>query len=846
MTIVPRLDSALLVAVSLARSLFRRPIRLVAALAGGIGGVLLATAVFAIAVPVVLSTRVPPVDFLGHDVVTVVANAPAGIESPLATNIAAQSDASASSRVLIANTTARGTHGFSSVVLLGVDRDLPAMLVNSALSSATRDAPLGGGRVYLSRSWAQQQGFRVGDGIDVTTPTGLTRFTVAALLDNDFANHGAAIVLPINEAAQAFDRGTSVDLLLLRGGDTKAIGERAQALADGAAEVTTPDRVFGSYDRMFRTPLMLVSMFATIAVVTGAMVVFLTWRLALSDARPILSRVRLLGVRSRDLVLGTGLVLIPILLITYVIGAAAGIALGNSLDTFRSQLTTITGQAFQQPPNLLVPLIGAFIVATAMFAAAWLSGLLQLRRVSAIDALTGRDATTAAPSRTRLPLTVGVVCMAAGAILVQSGSPLSASTAVLPVCVGLVLLAAALPVVIGLAVRRSSSGATGLFVGRQLEVEWRRNAALAITFAVALVTSMTMSGTADSVRHEIDASMLRLTQGQLYIVAAPVNRNFGSETFPASVQTEIAGIGGVASTDSFAYANVAIAGGRYRVETLGGDVRRFTNLRLTDGPPDVLDGRRDLGQVLSGDDIAISSNLARTQRMTIGSTVNMPTSGGHRVARVVAVLDDSTSDGGMYVVGADLYQQVAGASRLYAVGVVLNPHASVSAVKDQIAAHLASRYPRAVVLTAQDYRGTLGSDLGRFMGSFVVFAWAMYLIAAIVGTATLASSIAERGRATALTRLVGGKSKVVRRLLGVEAMTTVVTAWLVAVPTAFLAIPAMLSLQATASGLLPPVQIPITMIAISLPMSLLAVVVALFVARRVLGERPLTASLADE
>jgi hypothetical protein len=79
------------------------------------------------------------------------------------------------------------------------------------------------------------------------------------------------------------------------------------------------------------------------------------------------------------------------------------------------------------------------------------------------------------------------------------------------------------------------------------------------------------------------------------------------------------------------------------------------------------------------------------------------------------------------------------------------------------------------------YRADVSSLLGRLMGSFSAFAWVMFGVAAIVGTATLASSIAERSRAVTLARLVGGKRQTIRSLLGIEAMVTVTMAWLVAV-----------------------------------------------------------------
>ncbi|WP_422557850.1 FtsX-like permease family protein [Gordonia sp. (in: high G+C Gram-positive bacteria)] len=730
------------------------------------------------------------------------------------------------------------------MVVVGVDQGLPSMLDSDSLRSVAASHPLAPGMAYMSREWATRSGFKVGDKVEVNAPGGVVTWEVAALLDSDFANHGAAIVVPAAAVEVAFDRGASTDVLLLRG-DTAQISARIVSLVDGAAQVTSPDSIFASYNRIFRTPLMLVSLFAAIAVLTGAVVVFLTWRLALGEARPTLSRLRLLGARTGDLVVGSGLVLVPILLVTYVVGAAIGVVLGRELSSFRQQITNFTGQAFEQPVNYALPLSGAFIAAVAMFAFAWLTGVFQLRAVAPIDAISGRDETVIRPSAIRWPLLGGATSLIASAIIVRMNPGPVLGLAVILLFIGLALLAAVLPVLAGTALRTASSGASGLMIGRQLEVEWRRNAALAITFAVALLTSITMSGTADSMRSDIDAAVQRLTGGQLYVVAAPVGSNFGSETFGPQVRDEIAAVAGVAATDTFAYTNVTINGGRYRVESLGGDVARFTDIHF-DSAPDGGVERDDLNEMLHGNNVAISSNFARTQKLKVGSTVDIPVADGHQSARVVAVIDDSTSDGGMIVLGSDLYRQVAGTSWIYAIGLVLTPGVDVTDMTGNLSNIVKTRYPRAEVVSAEQYRSSLGSNLSRLMSSFIVFAWVMYVVAAVVGAATLSSSIAIRARGISLTRLIGGDRNSLRKLLGAEALITVVIAWAVAVAGAAVGTRALIGVQSIASGLLPPIRTPYSMVMGSLPLAVFAAAAAVTVARRSLGHRPLAETLADE
>ena len=128
---------ALLVARALARSWLHRPIRLLMAIAGGVGGVLLTTAVLLIATPVLMSTRIPPVEGVAPHIIAVAARAPSGMSAGLVNKVVRGSGVAAASRVVVANTTVRdGHHDFVPVVVLGVDILLESMLEADAASGA--------------------------------------------------------------------------------------------------------------------------------------------------------------------------------------------------------------------------------------------------------------------------------------------------------------------------------------------------------------------------------------------------------------------------------------------------------------------------------------------------------------------------------------------------------------------------------------------------------------------------------------------------------------------------------------------------------------------------------------
>lgn len=842
----PRGSAAALVARALARSLLHRPIRVIAAVAGGIGGVVLSAAVLMIAVPVLFSTRIAPIEGLKPDVVAVSADATAGISDELATQVTRQSGATASARLLMASTTARSGSDFTRVAVLGVDLlTLPSMLDSSALGGRSAVPPLAPGQAYLSRSWAGEHGFAVGDRIEVTTPTGLTGWQIAALLDADLANHGATVIAQTADVQAAFNRSDSSDIVLLRGPDTGQLRERAAQTVAGAAQVTSPGHIFDSYNRIFLTPLMLVAINAAIAILTGSVVLFLTWRLVLTDARPVLSRLRLVGVRNSDLVIGSGLVLLPILLATYLIGATAGILLGRGLSSFRTQITNFTGQAFDPGLTLPLPLIGAFAAAVIMFGVAWLSGLWQLRRTTAIDAIAGRDVKLAATAQVWRLVAVGVGAYVLAGVIIGVGKGIVQALAVLPVIVGLAVLSTVLPVLGGALLRRISTGPTGLLVGRQLEMSWRRNAALGITFAAALFSSLTVMGGSSSIRSDIDESMARVTSGDMFVAATPLGESMAAEQFPVALREQISRMSGVTSVDSFALSYPVIDGGRNLIEEIGGDGAGQAKPRVAAGPQDAISGARSIFDYLTGDDVAVSTGFADLHDLKVGSTLDLPTPHGHLTVHVVALVDDSISDGGMVLAGHAVYEQVAGPG-IYSIGIKFAPDVDRSAMRQQLEHLVSAKYPRAVVLDLAEYRGGVSSILGRLMSSFIVFAWVMYGIAAVVGVATLASSMSERARGLALTRLIGGPARKVQRLVGIEAVVIVVITWLIAVPASLIGIPAMIGGQSLVSGLRPPSLTPVTMIAVSLPVSVLSVCVALFIARRSMAAQSISEVLVDE
>ncbi|MFB7501982.1 FtsX-like permease family protein [Streptomyces broussonetiae] len=836
------LDPYRLVFRSLGRSWRQRPARMASAIAAGIGGVLLTTAMLLVSFSVLDAIKGASISGIRQNVVAAEARAPGGISQDVAARAEQQTGIKAS-RVSVISTRAAAEPGQSTdpVIVFGIDQQL-AGLTGKGLAEQIGRTTLGPGEVFLTRKWADDHSLSKGDTVAVTSPEGVQKWRIAALLDGDVANRGAVVIAPLPTVAQAFDRGTYSDVLLFDPG-SRPRSEVASAVAkavDGAADVKKPSEVLSGYSKTFRTSLTILGMFAAIAVLTAAVVLFLTWRLALDDARKTLARMRLLGVRTRHLMFGSAAVMVPLLLGTYVVGAGLGIWVGSMLSSFTKQITDLTQQAVTPGLPWQGPVIGSFVAAAVMFAVAWLSGVRRFTRITAIEAVTGRDQVAVLPGGVRRPLLGGLGALVIGVLLVVFGGSMVKSSSLLFLFIGAALLSMALPVVAGTLLRKGEPGPVRLAAARQLQVGWRRNAALAITFTVAIVASLSMAGVSSSIKDEVAGSVDRWTQGQLYVQAAKVGQNLQNEKFPLSMEQELHQVQGVDAVESFTYASVTHDGRKVQVWNWGkDDSQKLTKLKVSKGDADFV-------RTLGDDEIVISSNFARTQKLGVGDTMDMPLPTGHRTVRVRSVLDDSASDGGMLVAGSGLYRDLTASQGVYEFYVGVQKGADVATVKKALEQKVGQHYPRAVVLTQKEVRDAFAGITARLVSSFEAFAYVMFVLAVLVGGATLASGLVERQRALGLTRLTGATRKMVSRQLVLESVAVAVSSWIVALPVGILAIPGMIDAQAAQSGLVPPLTVPFVLTVISLPLVVICMLLALAVGNPRRANPPLRALLAQE
>ncbi|SDG03851.1 putative ABC transport system permease protein [Lentzea fradiae] len=835
------LDATMLVSRSLMRSWYFRPARLAAAIAAGIAGVLLTTAVLVVYFAVYDALRGAPITAVRDEVVAVEASAPAGLAPSVVDEVGQRTGLPTTSMLVVSASRLQDDGTTTPMLVFGVEPEL-GDFVDDDLAEQTREHPLGPGEVYLAAAWADQRGVKAGDEIRVGGTTDVRTWKVAAILRGEVANRGSVIIAPRPVVAEAFGRGEFTDVVLVdqRGQDRARVVADATAAVDGAAAVKDPKDLLSGYRKSFQTFLTILAMFAVIAVLTAGVVLYLTWRLALDDARPALARMRLTGVRTSHLMAGSAAVMVPILLVSYAIGVVLGVLVGSRLDSFSRQITDLSQQAVTPGTPWQLPALGALLAVVLMFLAAWVSGVRRFTKVEAIEAVSGRGEVAVLPGGVRKPFLLGAGLLVTGVLVVLLGPPLVQSVGLVPLLGGAALLSVVLPVVIGLALRKGEPGPVRLAVSRQLQLGWRRNAALCVTFTVSVVSAVGMAGVAGSIRHEVAASVERWTPGDLYVQAAPLGTNLRNETLPRELEQELRAVDGVEAVTTFSFTYLELDGRRVQVWSWArSDLDRLSRLTVTEGPADVL-------TLLGQDDIAVSVNYADAQGVEVGDRLDLPLPTGHRSVTIKAVVDDSASDGGMLIASPELYAELTGSTQVYAFFVGVGASADKAVVRDALAAVVSDAHPRSRVVTQQILRDTVANITARLVSAFEVFAWVMFVLAVLIGAASLASGLVDRKRANALLRLSGATAKTVRRQLTVEVVLIAAGSALVSLPVGWLAIVALLDAQAVQSGIRPPVEIPVLLSALSLPLVIACMLLALVIAKPGKANTPLRDLLAQD
>jgi putative ABC transport system permease protein len=648
------------------------------------------------------------------------------------------------------------------VVVLGVDESIRAML--SDLQRAVQDqiGPLVSepGRVAVGSGTRHA----VGDSI----PLGNGNVTVAAVItgaDADQINGGNFIVGPLPLIQRLTDRVGVIDSVLVvaspgadiaqvRTGITEAVGGRAVVADPTFRSVQSGGAV------SIMSTLMLSA--ASCALVVAGFLIFNAMSMAITQRRPVISMLRAIGAKKRqivrDLLVEAGLV--------GLIGGLMGSALGMLIG---SQAIGVLPAALLQGyetrteymlPGYAIPVAVAACVAVSVAAAA--VAARQVYKVAPVEALApvGASAADAVPRRARVVAGFVGVCLVAAAAVVASQNWGNVSVAAIGLAAAgdiAVCFAFAGPIVGAATGVARAFGAPGALAAATIERAPRRVWATLMTVLIAVSITVQSTGANANVIDSTNASFKSLGEAGLYVSSSGPGVYPTAPVLPQDTEASIASIPGVAEIIPGQMAYATLAHERVIIQGLApGSV----------APPSQAMDEQVREQVLAGDGVVVSRDIARALGIRAGDELTLPTPGGERRVRVLDVVPFFSLLGG--VVSMSLTQLREWFDRPGST--ILAVNLAPGADRAEVEAVIRDRLPANVlVYPGAEAAAAVGQSMAQGTALIDIMAWIVVFVASVALLNTLMLSVLERRRELGVLRAMGSSRRFALRTVLAEA-----------------------------------------------------------------------------
>lgn len=690
----------------------------------------------------------------------------AGFPDTIAGDVAAVPGVATAAPMLRTTVSTSSVSGSGTVLLFGADERLAALggALKDALNGGMKGGPAGqpsgtpnGVRVGPGVGHAKGESFQLGSG-SVTVTEVLTGKQVATL------NGGHYVLAPLALAQNITGRHGQLDSILVTtkpGADFTKVRAAVTTAVNGRAIVADPSMRATRAGDGVKLMNYMALMGAMVALMVGAFLIYTTMTMAITQRRPVISMLRAIGGR-RTVIVRDMLTEAAILgVLGGAIGAAIGILLGRGAI---GRLPPAVTQGLEARieyglPGYAIPVAVGATALTSVVASA--VAARQVYRVAPIEALApvGVSAVDRVPRWLRIASGIAAVAVFAasiGVVVNQRGAlAFVAMSAVF--CAEIALgFALTVPIVNATAATARGFGSVGALAGATIERAPRRVWATVMTVFIAVVTTVTITGT--------NADMIRSARGIFSPVAdvpvwvsADSPDSYPTNALPQGISEKVAALPGVQRVTEGAFGFAEVGGTRVMLDG------------LSPGTADplyrALDERvRD--QVLAGRGVVLSQNLGKTLRVRVGEQLRMQTPRGARQATVLALVPYFSTVIG--TVGMSLDQMRSWFDR--PVATTLEIAAAPGADADRLVADVRRVVPAPNYV--YDGRAKLaGLQAPMHQSMFIANAvWIIVVfVAAVALLNTLTLSVLERRREIGVLRAMGSSRRFTLRMVLAEA-----------------------------------------------------------------------------
>ena len=648
------------------------------------------------------------------------------------------------------------------VLLLGVDENVRAML--SDLQRAVQDqiGPLvtQPGRVAVGPG----TGHATGDVV----PLGDGTVTVAAVIsgaDAQRVNGGNFIVGPLPLIQGLTARLGMIDSILVitaPGADLSEVRRGIDDVVDGRAVVAEPafrSAQSGGAVAILRT-LMLAA--ASSALVVAGFLIFNAMSMAIAQRRPQISMLRAIGARKRQIVRDLLLEAAMAGLVGGCIGSALGVIIGRRAI---GSLPAALLQGYESRTEYILPgyaipvaLSACMIVSVAAAALA----ARQVYKVAPVEALAPVGASTAdnvgVPAR-MAAIVLGVVLIVAAAVVASRDLGRASVAAIGLIALGEIAVCFAFAgTIVGWAAAVARQfGAPGALAAATIERAPRRVWATLMTVLIAVSLTVQSTGSNANAIDSTDESFASLREAALFVSSTGPGVFPTAPILPEKTESDIAAIPGTAHVVPGQLAYATLSGKRVLIQGLApGAV----------APPSGVMTDQVREQLLAGDGVVLSRDIARSLGLAAGDELSLPTPSGEQRVRVLQVVPFFSLLGGVVSMSLDKLRRSFDRPGSTILAVMLTPGADRSGVEREIRAKL----PADVYVYSGDAAAeAVGASLAQGTKLITAMAWIVVFVATVALLNTLMLSVLERRRELGVLRAMGSSRRFALQTILAEA-----------------------------------------------------------------------------
>ncbi|OBF45784.1 ABC transporter permease [Mycobacterium sp. 852002-50816_SCH5313054-b] len=522
------------------------------------------------------------------------------------------------------------------VLLFGADDRLAAL--GGVLKDAMRDDPKNGPAGPLAAN-AVRVGPGAGHAKGATFQLGSASVTVGEVLAGKQAaalNGGHYVLAPLALAQNVTGRQGQLDSILITtkpGADLAQVRAAVSRAVNGRAVVADPSMRATRAGDGVKLMNYMALMGAMVALMVGAFLIYTTMTMAITQRRPVISLLRAIGGRRATIVRDMLAEAAILGIIGGAVGSAIGIALGRiAIGRLPPAMTQgLEARIEYWLPGYAIPAAVAVTSLTSVVASAMAAR--QVYKVAPIEALAPVGVSAADRVPRWLRITAGLAAVAVfglsiGIVLNQRGAV--AFVAVSAVFSAEIALGFALtvPIVNATAAAARAFGSVGALAAATIERAPRRVWATVMTVLIAVVTTVTITGTNTDMIRSARNVFAPVVDVPVWVSANSPD-SYPTDALPQGLSGKIAALPGVRRVTEGALGFAEVGGTRVMLDG------------FSPGTADPLYGALDArvrDQVLAGRGVVLSQNLGKTLHVGVGDQLRMQTPHGVRPATVLALV----------------------------------------------------------------------------------------------------------------------------------------------------------------------------------------------------------------